>query len=73
MAIASVTRKLMLVTWMIFTLGTVQELWLQNLCWSLELYKTWRENPDSLFKTLGHLRTIESEGKPAEVTQSLLF
>ncbi|KAI9362872.1 hypothetical protein BD770DRAFT_407937 [Pilaira anomala] len=35
-------------------------------------YKTWKEDLDSLFKTIGRPRIIEPEGELAEATKSLV-
>ena len=35
-------------------------------------YKTWKEDPDSLFKTIGRPRIIEPEGELAEVTRNVV-
>jgi hypothetical protein len=35
-------------------------------------FKTWKEDPDSLFKAIGRPRIIEPEGELAEATKSLV-
>lgn len=35
-------------------------------------YKTWKDDPDSLFKTVGRPRIIEPEGELAEASKSLV-
>ena len=35
-------------------------------------YKTWKEDPDSLFKTIGRPRIIEPEGELAEATRNVV-
>ena len=69
--------KLALYIWLIFTQKKNSA---RAVALSLKLeprtvqrwYKTWKEDPDSLFKTIGRPRIIEPEGELAEATRNVV-